>query len=279
MKLYIKITVLLIIASFISCEDVIDVDLQTEEPRLTVEASIDWEKGTTGNNQTIKLSTSSEYFDKDRNNAVTNATVIVTNTDTNEEFIFSNQNDGNYTINNFVPIINNTYSLEIIYNGETYEATEKLIPVVDVKDVRQSTEKGFDDEALEVNVVFDDPEDEDNFYLFKYKEEGDLLYELEDVDDEFVNGNEVSWWYEKDDEDEDEENFIAGDRVFIEMYGISEGYFNYIRTLIEQSEGVGLFGSIPVALKGNCINVTNKDNYAHGFFRLTQVVKTNYIFE
>ncbi len=279
MKLYIKITVLLIIASFISCEDVIDVDLQTEEPRLTVEASLDWEKGTSGNNQTIKLSTSSEYFDKDRNNAVTNATVIVTNTDTNEEFIFSNQNDGNYTINNFVPIVNNTYTLQIIYNGETYEATEKLIPVVDIKDVRQSTEKGFDDEALEVNIVFDDPEDEDNFYLFKYKEEGDLLYELEDIDDEFVNGNEVSWWYEKEDEDEDEENFIVGDRVFVEMYGISEGYFNYIRTLIEQSEGVGLFGSIPVALKGNCINVTNKDNYAHGFFRLTQVVKTDYIFE
>ncbi len=279
MKLYIKITVLLIIASFISCEDVIDVDLQTEEPRLTVEASLDWEKGTSGNNQTIKLSTSSEYFDKDRNNAVTNATVIVTNTDTNEEFIFSNQNDGNYTINNFVPIVNNTYTLQIIYNGETYEAMEKLIPVVDIKDVRQSTEKGFDDEALEVNIVFDDPEDEDNFYLFKYKEEGDLLYELEDIDDEFVNGNEVSWWYEKEDEDEDEENFIAGDRVFVEMYGISEGYFNYIRTLIEQSEGVGLFGSIPVALKGNCINVTNKDNYAHGFFRLTQVVKTDYIFE
>ncbi len=279
MKLYIKITVLLIIASFISCEDVIDVDLQTEEPRLTVEASLDWEKGTSGNNQTIKLSTSSEYFDKDRNNAVTNATVIVTNTDTNEEFIFSNQNDGNYTINNFVPIVNNNYTLQIIYNGETYEATEKLIPVVDIKDVRQSTEKGFDDEALEVNIVFDDPEDEDNFYLFKYKEEGDLLYELEDIDDEFVNGNEVSWWYEKEDEDEDEENFIVGDRVFVEMYGISEGYFNYIRTLIEQSEGVGLFGSIPVALKGNCINVTNKDNYAHGFFRLTQVVKTDYIFE
>lgn len=278
MKSYIKIITLFAISIFFSCEDVIDVNVQTAPERLTVEASLDWEKGTSGNNQTIKLSTSSAYFAENKNNPITTATVKVTNTDTLEEFIFTNENNGNYTTNSFNPIIENTYDLEIVYNNETYIATENLKPVTDITRVEQSTEKGFDDEILEVNVFFDDPEDEENYYLFKYKESGDLLFELEDIDDEFINGNEVGWWYEKDEDDEQGE-FTVGDQVEVEMYGISKAYFNYIRTLIEQAEGVGLFSATPVALKGNCINQTNSENYAHGFFRLTQVVKTEYTFE
>ena len=278
MKSYIKIITILTISIFFSCEDVIDVDLQTAQERLVIEASLDWEKGTAGTNQTIKLSTSSAYFTNDQNTPVTNATVKVTNTDTSEEFIFANANNGTYTTTIFSPIIDNTYTLEIVYNNETYTATENLKPVTDITRVEQSTEKGFDDEVLEVNVYFDDPENEENYYLFKYKEENDLFFKLEDIDDEFINGNEVSWWYEKD-KDSEQGEFATGDQVEIEIYGISDAYFNYIRTLIEQSGGIGLFGSTPVALKGNCINQTKADNYAHGYFRLTQVVKTNYTFE
>jgi len=278
MKLYIKLITLLTISLFISCEDVIDVEVQNAPERLVIEASLDWEKGTTGANQTIKLSTSSTYFAEDQSSPVTTATVKVTNTNTSEEFIFDNQNNGTYTITTFNPIVENTYTLEVIYKDEVYTATENLKPVTDITRVEQSTEKGFNDEVLEVSVYFTDPEEEENYYLFKFKEDGDLFFELEDGDDEFINGNEVDWWYEKD-EDDNQGEFTTGDRVELEMYGISEGYFNYIRTLIEQSEGVGLFGTTPVALKGNCINQTNSDNYAHGYFRLTQVVKTNYTFE
>ncbi|WP_299434787.1 DUF4249 family protein [uncultured Maribacter sp.] len=278
MKLYIKLITLLTISLFISCEDVIDVEVQNAPERLVIEASLDWEKGTTGANQTIKLSTSSTYFVEDQSSPVTNATVKVTNTNTSEEFIFENQNNGDYTITTFNPIIEDTYMLEVIYNNEVYTATENLKPVTDITRVEQSTEKGFDDEVLEVVAYFNDPEDEKNFYLFRFKEDGDLFYELEAGNDQFINGNEIDWWHEKD-EDDNQGEFTTGDRVELEMYGISETYYNYINTLIEQSEGVGLFGTTPVALKGNCINQTNANNYAHGFFRLTQVVKTNYTFE
>ncbi len=278
MKLYIKLITLFTVSIFLSCEDVIDVDLQTAPERLVIEASIDWEKGTSGNNQTIKLSTSSAYFAESQNTPVTNAAVKVTNTNTLEEFIFTNENNGNYTTTNFTPIVGNTYSLEVIYNSEIYSATETLQAVTDITRIEQSTEKGFDDEALEVSVYFVDPEEEKNYYLFKFKQDGDLLFELEAGDDEFINGNEVDWWFEKDEED-DQGEFNAGDRVEMEMYGVSEAYYNYINTLIIQSEGVGLFATTPVALKGNCINLTTEDNYAHGYFRLTQVVTADYTFE
>ena len=66
--------------------------------------------------------------------------------------------------------------------------------------------------------------------------------------------------------------------VNIGMYGISKSYYDYIKILISQLGGVGLFESTPVDVKGNCINTTNPENYAFGYFRLSQVVKTSYTF-
>jgi hypothetical protein len=275
MNKYLRIVIFISAILIIACEDVIDVNLQTVSPRLTIEASLDWEKGTIGNEQTIKLSTSTPYFDTTSNASVNNASVIVINNNSLDEFVFTNQNNGEYTSKNFIPVINQSYTLEVIYNGEQYSATETLMPVVDIAEVIQSNEGGFDNNSLDVNVLFDDPVDINNYYLIKFKEQGDLLPRLFDIDDEFRDGNRIKVFYEKD-EDSDEEEFVPGDIIDIDFFGISRDYFNYINLLILQSEGNGVFGQTPAIVKGNCVNIDNTENYAHGYFRLTQVVRTSY---
>lgn len=281
MKTYIKYLLVIIGLFLFSCTDVVEVDLNDAPPRLTIEASINWEKNTSGANQIIKLSTSTPYFSANQNSPVTNAEVKVTNVDSNEEFIFTYDGNGEYITNSFLPILNNEYMLEIDYLGEIYSATETMKSVTDIADVNQSKEGGFNSQDLELNVSFKDPENEKNFYFLKFTKEGDLFSDLDDLDDEFVNGNTVNILYEKDDDDTTDENeaFAAGDVVSIELYGISKLYYNYIRTLVEQSNGADLFATTPVALKGNCINQTNENNYAFGYFRLTQVAKTSYTFK
>ena len=278
---YIKIIVLILMTSITSCTDVIDVEVQEGQSRLVIQASLDWEKGTTGKEQVVKLSTSTEFFDTASNIAVTGASVSVTNDVSGAEFVFTGQNNGEYTTSEFVPILNESYTLTVIHNGETYTANETMMTVTEITDLYQGLEDGFDDEELELHVEFTDPEDEDNFYLFKFQKQGDLLPEFEVGDDEFVNGNELDWWYEiEEDEDTDKiEALAAGDVVSVEMYGISEAYYGYMDILIDQIGGVGIFSATPVAVKGNCINLTNPDNYAHGYFRLTEVNKATYTFE
>lgn len=271
MKTYFKLTLVLFTIIFTACEDVIDVDVQTASSRLVIEASLDWEKGTLGNNQTIKLSKSTPYFDTETNTSVTNASVKVTNNRSAEEFVFTHQNDGVYVTTDFVPVIHDSYTLEVIYDGEIYNASETLTPVVDIDDITQSTEDGFSEEDMEVNVVFTDPELEENYYLFKFKNQDNLLPDLEYGDDEFINGNQITWWFE-------EESYASGSVVDIHFYGISKAYSNYIGILIDQSWGANIFSTTPVPLKGNCLNLTTPDNYAFGYFRLTQVVKTSYTF-
>lgn len=271
MNTYIKLSILFFGILFTSCTDVIEVEVPEAEPKLVVEASIDWEKGTDGSLQTIKLSLSTPYFDADQLNPVTEALVQVTNNSTGAVFNFVNQNDGTYTISSFVPVVGDEYSLEVVYNNETYTATETLMPVVDIDEVYQSLDQGFDKEALEVNVLFTDPVGIENFYLMKFQRQGGYLAELFDISDEFTDGNQMSVFYE-------DEEFVVGDLVDIHLYGISKQYYNYIRLLIEQSSDSGPFATIPAQLKGNCINTTNSENNAFGYFRLTQVSKESITF-
>lgn len=265
---------------FASCEDVVDVEVQEGPKRLVVEASLDWEKGTDGNVQTIRLRESTPFFNTNTSTEVTGASVVVTNDDNGATYNFDDQGNGEYLTTNFEPILGQTYSLRIEYNGEVYTAKETMTPVTDITNVFQDRKDGFDDEVLEVHVVFTDPEEVGNHYLFKFQREGDLLPDLEEGKDEFLNGNEIDWWYEiEEDDNTDIEPFKPGDVVNIGMYGISKSYYDYIKILISQLGGVGLFESTPVDVKGNCINTTNPENYAFGYFRLSQMVKTSYTFE
>ena len=270
------IYILLLAITFISCVDVIDVEVPTAPPRLVVEASLDWKNGTLGNHQNIKLSLSTPYFSSTTNFAVSGAKVKVTNNNDKTETVFLDQGDGNYSTTAFKPYLNQSYTLEIVYKNEIYLATETLTPVTNITSIYQTTENGFDDEAIEINITFTDPKDEKNNYLTKFHDRKELFAELFSDNDEYTNGNEMTFFYEKIEDDKDME-LQPGDNVDIYLYGISEQYYNFIGLLISQSKDGGLFSTTPAEIKGNCINITTKENYAYGYFRLTQVNKHVYV--
>jgi hypothetical protein len=86
--------------SFLSCEKVIDVDLDTATPRLVIEASINWFAETSGNEQKIKLSTTTDYF-SNQIPPVSGATVFITNS-SNQTFTFTEDGTaGTYKCYNF----------------------------------------------------------------------------------------------------------------------------------------------------------------------------------
>lgn len=265
----------------VSCTDVIEVDVPEAPPRLTIEASLDWQQGTSGNDQTILLSTSTPYFAEQKIAPVLGASVRVTNEDSGAEFVFEDQNNGQYTISNFIPVIGDTYSLEVVYNGERYTATETLVPVSDIVDVYQSTEDGEDEDALEVNVTFQDPLGVENYYFLRFKSDADLFPELYYIKDEFIDGNEFTIYYEKiEDEDDAIKEFQPGETVDIAFYGISKQYHDYLRLLVDQYENSGSpFSPTPVPLVGNCVNIDNPNTIAYGYFRVTEAIKTSYTIE
>ena len=132
----------LLSAIILSCEDVIQVDLETAETRLVIDASLNWEKDTTGNDQQIKLSLTAPYYNTNIPPA-TGATVTVTDTNNNTFNFIEENSTGLYKNNTFIPELNGEYTLNILYKNEKYVATEILTQVTSIDFVEQKNDGGF----------------------------------------------------------------------------------------------------------------------------------------
>lgn len=253
-----------------SCEDVIEVDLNNADPRLVIEASINWYKGTSGNEQAIKLSLTAPYFE-DTIPPANGATVTVTDQN-NTVYTFNEEGtNGIYKNYNFTPEINGTYTLSVSYNNEIYSATEKFIAVVPIDFVDQNNEGGFSGDEIELKAYYTDPADETNFYFFEFRSNIPVIPSLSVYDDRFNNGNQIFGFYT-------EEDLGVGDQVTIRNFGISERFYNYMFILLQQNSDAsgGPFETQPAIVKGNCINATNPKNFPLGYFRLSEVAELVY---
>ena len=248
-----------------SCEEVVDVELETSAPRLVIEASLLFHAETETDLQIIKLSTTAPYFEEEVP-PVTGAMVKVI-TGTGEEYIFEEANDGIYQNSDIVAEANVNYQLEIIYQGELYTATEQFTTTPELQFVEQDL-GGFSGDEYEFKVFYEDPEETENFYLFRYLNE--QIY-LQIYTDEFTNGNQTFAFFNDEDAD-------PGDLVLFEVQGISEGFYEYMFILRSQSgdNNGGPFQTQPSIVRGNIVNQTNPDNFPFGYFRLSEVNTLTY---
>lgn len=255
-----------------SCEDVVDVDLNEGQTRLVIDASINWLKGTSGNEQSIKLTLTAPFFN-DSVPPANGATVVITDSNSNIYIFLEDGNTGIYITDNFIPIIDETYTLTIIYNGETYIGTETLKSVVPIDFVEQTDNGGFTGEDLELKAYYTDPAEEENYYLFEFVAPNEVAPILDVYEDSFTNGNQIFGYYSEDD-------LEAGDEVTISNIGVSQRFYDFMFILLQQgSDQGGPFETQPAIVRGNCINTTNADNYPFGYFRLSEVDQIIYTIE
>ncbi len=269
MKKLLKSILFIFILTTYSCEEVVDIELEKSEPRLVIEASIVWLKGSDGNSQTIRVSKTSGFYEEEIS-GVEDAQVKIIS-ESGEIFEFSHAQNGNYFNMDFKPELNNGYELEVVYNDEVYTASEILIPVTEIDYIEQNDSGGFSGEDIELKAYYTDPADAENFYLFKFKNE-DINFEI--YEDEFTNGNQIFGYYSNDD-------IEVGDLIDIQIEGISKSYYEYLFILRSQigTNNGGQFETMPATVKGNIINRTNPDNYPFGYFRLSEADSTIYKIE
>jgi len=268
---YISILSILLFTLFLnSCEDVVDVDLNNAPPKLVIDASINWEKGTTGNQQKIKLTTTTDYF-SDIIPSVSGATIFITNTDNTVFDFIENANTGEYFCNDFVPVLNEAYTLTVLSNGQTYTAKETLLAVAKIDGIIQNNEGGFTGNEIEIRTSYTDPANEDNYYLYKYKYSNQIKLDYYVDEDNFFQGNSFFSISQNDE-------LKIGDQIEVTHYGISKRFYNYMSILlsIAGSNGGGPFQSPPATVRGNIVNTTDTSNYPLGYFKLSETVTENY---
>lgn len=261
---------LILLAFLTSCEDVIDVDLSTASPRMVVEASINWVKGSAGNQQEIKLSLTSGYFEQTYP-SIDDAVVTVYGPN-GEEFAFIHQQNGVYSCSDFIPVLNGVYQLEINWQGTSYTATETLTAVADIATITQNSEGGFLGDQYEVRIRFLDPANQTNYYLTRFDVSSAVLPDMGVLDDTFFNGNYGFSVYS-------EEDLAPGDTMRIQLAGISSPYYQYMRKVLDIAGNAGgsPFSTPPATVRGNIRNTADPQQLILGYFRLSEVDQIDYI--
>ncbi len=262
------IYIILLAFIFISCEDVVEVDLETAEPRLVIDAALKWEKGTSGSDQVINISRTRGFYDPEPI-LVSGASVEVLNS-TNTMFTFTETAEGVYTTSNFEPQLNETYTLIVEVDNRRFEATEQLIPVSPIDSIQQRNDGGFSGEDIELKTFYKDPENIENFYLFTFDVPFSAFPEFDIFDDEFNNGNNNFAFYS-------DEDLEPGNEVEIITHGISRTYYNYLDILLAQigSSG-GPFQTQPAVVRGNINDINNPNDFIFGYFSLSETDRVIY---
>lgn len=262
------LTKYLLIFSFSSlltnCEDVIDVPLQNASPKLVIDANIKWQLGTDGSQQTIKLSLTNDFYTSDILPA-NDAVVTVTNSTNTVYNFIQTPNTPNYVCDNFVPTLNENYTLKVIYKGETYTSTTKLLDTPPIVDIKQETVKGIGGkDEIQIKYFFQDNGDEDNYYLLRVDNPKIKYAEYGSVSDEFFQGNLMFGFYPNEVE--------KGKTLKLGVQCVTLSHYNYMNKLINiSSQNSGNpFSTPPATLRGNIINETNIKNYPLGYFNLSK---------
>lgn len=262
------LVILVIGLGLMSCEDVVELDLNTADPKLVIEANISvLKEDHSPYNSFIRLTESASFYTNDIL-FVDDAIVTITS-ENNEVYEYIHTTNGYYE-SIFIPQENIEYTLEIHYKNETYQATTSLKTTSAFEYVEQKDDGGFFGDQIELKVFFTDPTEEENYYYFvALCERGDRRSVS---NDEFYNGNTTFLMYT-------DEDLIPGDEVRFHLYGTSEGFYNFMSKILQQSGSGNPFDTPPAGIRGNVVNVTNSENYPYGYFRISEVSVLNYTVE
>jgi Domain of unknown function (DUF4249) len=155
----------LILLATTSCTKIIDVDLNSSDPKVIVEADItDQTDG-----YQVKISKTVNFSDDNNYPAVRGAVVTVTdNLGTIQTLTESTS--GLYTLKSAKGVSGKTYTLKIVAEGKTYTATSTMPKVVDFLGVNIQESlfqrPGSTTKDYTYFPSFFDPENEQNNYLF-----------------------------------------------------------------------------------------------------------------
>ncbi len=268
--------------TFSSCEDVIEVDVPSEAPRLIVDALIRVNTSDQFTNVVVKVQETNSFFETLPPANLNQITMVnLTNPQSGDEPILFEQEPGVYS--RLFPtdeLMTDEYVLQINFeDNEIYLAFASFVPAAEINSITQGDEVLFDDDETEVIVNFTDIADQENFYLFDF--DFDNFLTTEDTfyqDQEF----EFSYFYE--------ENLEFGDTVEISIMGIDEAFYDYMNLLIDQSGefDIGAFATPSVTARGNIINATdidnidvsdnldNPNNFALGYFAIVEENKASF---
>ena len=224
---------------FVSCEEVVEIDLNSSSPTVVVEGNI-----SAGSTASLHLSYTSDYFSNDQSPDITNAVVTIANSNGESE-ILKSAGDGQYVGEKMLGEENTTYTISIdlgdkFFEGKSTILTPSSLVKLQFEEATFSrpgggSHFGADADSLpeyNIHIQFTDDLLQENYYMLRIRQ-GDSINDFSSslYQDKFYEDygmiSIVPMMY----------NFKEGDMVNVKIYTIDFDTYNFYNQLSDVSGG------------------------------------------
>lgn len=236
--------------AFTSCEEIVDLDLETSEPKPVIEGLVTDQPGLSY----VKLTMSNAYFNVQNLGTISNAQVEVTDNDGNL-IPFSETGPGLYHPDSlFTGQIQKSYTLKVTINGRIFSAASMMRKVTNIEKVTtkyfDKNNSEFKEEGYYVYISFNElPGQGDSYKVDLFvngksviNRPGNLFY----FNDKYIDGGNVVDW-------EFAQKVEKNDSLKVRMYSLSEEGYKFYDAIYNLSNAGGLFGKNPANVPTNII--------------------------
>ncbi|SEF68552.1 DUF4249 domain-containing protein [Sphingobacterium lactis] len=252
MRLFKIILLCAVVFSFSSCEELIDVDLNSADPKIVIVADIN----NSGNVHEVFVSRTVN-FDVDRpSDPVENAAVQV-RSGAGQVYVFLHQGDGRYVNTNMQLGIAETYSLSVTVDGEEYKSETSMPEYVEVDSIGVTKENIFNETYYFVNLKFQDPPGQANYFKYTVSVNEEKFKFDSATSDKFNDGKLVTHQIGSGGNDE----IQLGDKLVVRRQAITKPVYTYWSEYMMTNPGS--------AAPGN--PTSNISNGALGYFSVANV--------
>jgi Domain of unknown function (DUF4249) len=282
-----------VVSAMVSCETIIDPDLEDAPPILVVDAWLNTQPGT----QVIKLSQTQPYFDSGKPVGASGATIRVTNDTDGRAFLFAEDagKKGLYqwnpaTASELIGKTGDRFSLEINYGADQFVSTARLGRVPQIDSITYTFEEGnaFFPDSYQAEFWASDPVGPGDTYWIKAYKNDTLLLKPSEINIAFDAGftaggnfDGVTFItpirlainpFDTDENDVFLSPYLPGDSVYVEIHSISPAAFNFLNEVVIQIDRPGGFSELfasPLANVSTNINNSNPNGKkVVGFFNV-----------
>jgi hypothetical protein len=207
-----------------SCEKIINIDLNRVDPRLVIEGKITDQPGP----YTVKISQTTDYYYPGEMPRISGARVIISDNHNTQE-VLTEIEPGTYQTDSLQGIPGRTYSLHVEISGKVY-ISESTMPLVVEIDSLYYTSRAFgfhgeNKQRFELSCVFRDDPDRVNYCNFRVFRNGIPVSRYFLYSDRLSNGNVIT--YKRFRTREYERN----DFVKVSLLSIDQATYEYYSTL------------------------------------------------
>ena len=249
---------LIIVLLASSCEKVINIDLNSSDPKIVIEAEISDQSFCK-----VKLTQTVNFDESNSFPTVTGAVIKITDNLGNTEML-TETSAGNYTGTLLTGVPGRTYTLVITANGKTFKAISTIPQPVNIDTLLVEEFYGhISGKAVETRYT--DPAGVANFYRFILYVNGEEKKFITITDDRLADGQVITLPVPAI--NEKIISYNSGDTAVIYLQSIDKGVYEYFRTLKQlEGGGPGPGGSTSPANPQSNIN-----NWALGYFNAYSV--------